>query len=425
MSIATLALPLVLALAQSDDEPSMLRWDRSLDGALEKAKSSNSFVFIAFPDDFDGEGRDALLGAFWTHRGLRKAVAAGRAVVASPYKHVEHESGLDRDGGALERYCSRFGQLVCEQHREVEKQALSRYFEGVDPVTRPVFLVVRGSDGAVLARRVGDPTATELAETVQLVASIVKESGEPAVPSELLGRALDADEKTRSRALHVLASLEFPAADAARKKLLDDSKDDKHRAEILDAVADCGSRTFREVALAQLESKATIVRAAAARALGAPGKPDAVEPLVKSFTKAKDDDERKWIVRALGRCARASEPGRDMLRKAAADNRAIVRANACIALGEAGAGDAAVVKLLKQKAESDPDAKVRGAAAYALTTMRGVDSKDAIAFFRQRKPKEKDAKVIEMLNAGVTFLEGTHDGDLSWALQNFCGDSAR
>jgi HEAT repeat protein len=427
MSFAALLLSTVPFLFQGEDpaEAPPLRWDRSLDAALAQAKKANSWVLVALPPDYEGEGHGALSGAFWNFRGLRKAAAKGRAVVGSSYKHAEHEGGVDRDGNTLDKYCSRFGQLVCDQHREIEKQVVARYFDGLEPPTRPVFLVLRGSDGKVLARRLGDPTANELADLMRYVGSIIAAGDEPAVPSELLGKTSDADAETRSRALRVLAALEFPSADEARKKLLENAKDDNQRAEILVAIAEAGSRTLRDVAMAQLESKSLAVRSAAARALGGPGLADAVDPLIKAYGKARDDEERKWIVRALGRASRASETGKDMLKKAINDNKALIRANAAVALGEACGGDGAAIKLLKQHIEGDSDPKVRGAAVYALTMARAGDTKETISYLRARKPKEKDPKVVEMLNSGITYLDGTLENDLLWALQGFCGDPVK
>lgn len=423
MPSIALVLSVVPLLFQGDEEAApALRWDRSLDAALAEAKRAKSFVLVVLPDDHEGEGHGALAGGFWWHKGLLKAAAGGRAVVGSPYKHIEHEGGRDRDGNTLERYCSRFGQLVCEQHREVEKQVVGRYFEGLEPAARPAFLILRGSDASVLARRVGDPTANELAETLRVTSTLVDGEGDPVVPSELLGRAQDSDKATRTRALRVLASLEFASADAARKKLLDDAKDDAARAELLLAIAECGSRTLRDVALSQLDSKSVPVRIAAARALGGPGLADGVDPLGKALAKARDDDERKWIVRSLGRPSRASESGKELLKKALADNKVLIRASAAVALGEACLGDPAIVKVLKQRGETDTDGKVRGACYYALATMRGADAKDVIAYLRQRKTKEKDPKASEFIAAAVNDLEGTLDGTLDWALHAFCGD---
>lgn len=420
--ISALALAAFSFLFQEEFVPA-LRWDQSIDAALAAAKKDDGFVMIALPDDWPGEGHGGLSSAFWSHRGLLKAAAKGRAVVGSSCKHSENDNGSDRDGTPMDRVCSRFGQMLCEHHLEVEKQTIARFFEGQEPPVRPLFLFLRGSDGAVVARRLGDPTANELAELVKTVAASLDK--EPVVPSELLGKVNDTDPAVRARVMRVIASLEFAAADAARKKLLEDAKEDARRAELLNAMAECGSRALQEVALAQTESKNSAVRTAALRALGGPGIASGADPLVKFWPKARDDEDRKAVIRALGRCARQSEPGRDLLKRALNDTKAMVRANAAVALGEAAFGDPGTVKLLKQKIESDPDSKARGAAVYALIHLRNVDVKETVAWIRARRPKEKDARVGEIMNSGTKYLEGSFDESLQWALTVFCGDPAK
>src|SRR5262245_4070488 len=242
MLLASFALAALGALPQDPDETLPLLWDRALDVALAEAKKKKSFVFVALPVDYDGEGSGGLGTSFWRSKGLREALSKGHGVVGSTHKHSELEAGYDRDGKAVARVCSRFGQLVCDQHREVEKQVIARYFNGVEPPARPVFLVLRGLDGAVLARRAGDVTAPELAQVVQSATLFVDASPDAAVPADLLGRTKDADAAVRARALRVLATLEFPTAEAARKALFDEAKDDARRAELLNAIADVGSR---------------------------------------------------------------------------------------------------------------------------------------------------------------------------------------
>lgn len=424
--LLTAGLLLAVSCAfQSDDEPPPLRWDSTLENALVAAKAETSIVFAAFPNDFDGEGNGSILGNPWTSVALRRAVSKGRALVASSHKHVEYESGTDRDGKPLERYCSRFGLLLCEQHREIEKKLLARYFDGADPGVRPMFLVLDGSTGTILARRLGDAPSSELAEMVSVAQSILKGGGEPVLPSELIGRAMGTDAAARARALRLLASFEFPAADASRRKLLSEAPDDKRREEILLAIAEIGGRGSRAEVLREIESKSLAVRIAAARALGAAGLADAVEPLAKAWARAREDEEKKWILRSLGRCARSSEVGREILRKAMTDLRVVVRANACIAMRDVGTGDATLLKVLRQRLESDAEARVRGAAIFALATMEGADPKELIPYLRQRKPKEKDPKVSELLSAAVAYLDGAIDTDLSWVYPAFAGDPVR
>ncbi|MBI3821016.1 MAG: HEAT repeat domain-containing protein [Planctomycetes bacterium] len=423
MLLAAFCALAVTSFCYQDEEPPPLLFDQSLEKALTVAKGDNAFVVVALPEDWPGEGHSYLSGAFWSHRALRRAASKGRMVIGSPCKHSENDTGSDREGKPMDRVCSRFGQMLCEHHNEIEKQVVARYFDGQEPPVRPLFLVLRGSDGAVLARRLGDPTANELAEIIKTVAASL--DNDPVVPSELLGRVNDKDSLTRLRSMRVIASLEFSAADAARKKLLQEAKDDGQRAELLNAMAECGSRALQDVAISQLESKNGAVRAAALRAIGGPGAAAGAEPLVKYWAKAHDDEEKKAIVRGLGRCGRSSETGKDLLKRSLNDTKPAVRANAAVALAESAYGDAATVKTLKAKVENDGDPKARGAAAYALVTMRGVDPKDLTTFFRARKSKEKDGKVIEILGCGAAWLEGTYNEDLHWALEVFCGDGAR
>jgi hypothetical protein len=415
----------MLAPQGESDEPPPIRLDQSLEKALAEAKSAKTFVFVALPEDWAGEGHGSLQGNFWYTKGLRRALAKARVVVGSPFKHTEHESGSDRDGNPMNHVCSRFGQMVCEQHREVEKQAVAKYFEGLDPAAKPAYLVLRGSDGAVVARRLGDATSGELTETIKAAAAAIESGDDPIVPAELLGKCLDGDAGVRIRALYSLASLEFAAADSARKKMLEEAKDERRRAEILLAMAECGSRCDVAVSMAHVESKNAEVRCAALRALGGSGHVAGVDPLVKAWAKAREDEEKKAVVRALGRCGRQSDAAKELLRKAAADTKIYVRANGYIALSEAFYNDAATAKLLKSKIESDGDARARGAAVFALVTLRNADTKDTIAFIRARKPKEKDAKVIEVMNAGVAYLEGSLNDDFHWPLEIFCGDPKR
>ncbi|MFN0208059.1 MAG: HEAT repeat domain-containing protein [Planctomycetota bacterium] len=422
LTFSAFSFPGFAMIQDGDVEPPPLRYDQSLDTALAEAKAKNTFVLVALPEDWPGEGHGSLGGAFWYHKSLRKSAAKGRAVIGSPCKHSENESGSDRNGKAMERVCSRFGQMLCEQHREIEKQTIARFFDGLEPAARPAFLVIRASDGVVVARRLGDPAANELAETISAASSAIESGENPSVPAELLGKATDEDANVRNRSLRVLASLEFPSADAARKKLLEEAKDDARRAELLLAIAECGSKCEPSVIAPFTDSKNATVRAAAMRAFGGSGHVSGVEPLLKSWPKAREDEEKKAIVRALGRCGRQSEPARELLKKAASDTKTYVRANAMIAIGEALYADASAVKLLKSRAETDGDSKVRGAAVFALVNLRNAEPKDTIAFLRARKAKEKDAKVIEVMNSGVAFLDGSLNDELHWPLEIFCGD---
>lgn len=426
MLTATLALSLALIPAprQDDDGPLLLMsFDQTIDKALAEAKRKNSFVFVALPEDWAGEGRGALTGSFWLHKGLRRAAEKGRAVVGSPSRHSDTDSGTDRDGYPMEHVCSRFGQMLCEHHNNIEKEVVARYFEGQDPPVRPLFLVLRGKDGAVIGRRIGDATATDMAELLKTAQAICETDA--VVPSELLGRIDDSNEKTRTRAMRALASLEFEAADAARRKLLEEAKSDARRAELLNAMADCGARVSTEYLVSQLESKNASVRVAALRALGGPGTAAGVEPLLKAFPKARDDEERKAIVRSLGRCSRAAEAGRELLKRALNDAKSLVRANAAIGLAEAAWSDPATQKTLRAKIETDGEARVRGAAVFALITMRGIDTREMLTWLRARKPKEKDPKVVELISNGIAQLEGSQGDELRWPLEIFCGDAER
>jgi hypothetical protein len=372
---------------------------------------------VALPRDTDGAGRGALWGPFWNSAPLQRVLASGRFVVGSRCKHTETEEGS-------ERQCSRFGQVVCDQHREIEKQVVARWFDGNDPPLRPAFLVVRGNDGVVLARRLGEVAAAELADVIGAAALSAENAGDGVVPSEWLAKAGDPDAGARARALRILASLEGAGAEGALRKRYDEAKDDLARIEILGAVADAGARTLAASAIEALEAKAVAVRTAAARAVGGSASAAAVDPLLRALAKAREDDERRSIVRALGRCGRTSEAAKEALRKAVHDGRALQRANACVALAEAADADPLTQKLLRQRIETDSEARVRGAAAYALVSISGTaDAKDLVTFLRARKAKEKDPKVAEMLASGVAMLDGSLAEPPAWALKVFCGDA--
>jgi len=408
-----------IVIGADDDTPS-LRLERTLDAALAGAQMANSFVAVVLPRDHDGEGYGLMSGPFWSNRALREAAAKGRVLVGSRCTHTELEASPDRDGKRIDHACSRFGQILCQQHRDAEKQVVAKYFAGRDPGVRPVFLLLRGSDGAPIARRVGEATVAEVTDMF-VVAPAAATAGE--APKETVGKAGEKDDAVRRRALRLLATVETEPAEAALRGLYDAAKDDARRAEILDAIAQVGARRLRDRALAVLETGPPGLRAVAARAIASSGDEDSVAPLVKAFPKAKDDEERKAIVRALGRCGRGSDAARDALKKAASDTRPLVRANAVVALGQPGVGDASTLALLKQKLESDGEARVRGAAAYSLAMAENADAADLVPRFRARRAKEKDSRVSEMLGSGVAWLEGSAgEDDLAWPLVVFCGD---
>src|SRR4030095_1059024 len=118
-----------------------------------------------------------------------------------------------------------------------------------------------------------------------------------------------------------------------------------------------------------------------------------------------------------------SEPAKELLRKMTGDSRVYVRANAVVALADAAPDEPQTLTLLRQRAEKDSESRVRGAAVYALVTVRGADPKELLAFFKARRPKEKDPKVAELLSAAITSFEGTLEDPLDWPLTVFCGDS--
>ena len=91
--------------------------------------------------------------------------------------------------------------------REAGGRALLRRARAPDA---PRILGVARERRKVLARRLGDPTANELADLMRYVGSIIAAGDEPAVPSELLGKTSDADAEIRSRALRVLAAPRVP-----------------------------------------------------------------------------------------------------------------------------------------------------------------------------------------------------------------------
>jgi HEAT repeat protein len=226
----------------------------------------------------------------------------------------------------------------------------------------------------------------------------------------------------RRPALRLLAALELEAAGEARRSLLAEAPDDARKAEILAATAEIGSSSLREPALACLESGSSTLRGAAARAIAAGGEPSAVEPLGKAWGKARDDGERCALVRALGRCGRGNERAREILRKAASDPRIWLRANAVVALAESSDGEPETLTLLKQRMASDPEARVRGAAAFALATARSNDLKEIGEVLRARKEKEKDARVLAMLAASAAFAEGNLEEDLDGRGNAFCSE---
>ncbi len=442
-SLVLLALLLLAAAAHSQDpadaggrkddaaairasEPPAVSWSTTLESALESARAQDSFVFVALPVDRNGEGDGVLRGPLWRDRSLREALAGGRSVVGSSSRHVESEAGHDREGRELPRFCSRWGAMLCEQHRENDKRVLATYFDGEEPAVRPVYLVLRGSDGAVLARQVGDAPPDELAEIVRAATMVSGEEASSAIPSELLGKVGDAHRSTRRQALRVLAALRSPAARAALERRFEDAaQDDAMRADIAEALASAGSPDLVASLVAHLEARSAELRGAAARALGASGSLEARAALVKALPKALGEEERGALVLAIGRTSRADDETVGLLRREAASSRAAVRASAVLALGAVGARRPETEALLRERAKSDAEARVRAAAIYALARWQEDARGETADYLASLRAKEKDPRLVQFLGDAVSFLGGRIEVPLAAALGTILGGSAR
>lgn len=405
-----------------------LRWERTLEEARIQAKRAGTFVFVSLPVDRPGHGRGQLRGSLWDDAELRETLAAGFCVAGSHHRHVEVESGLDAKGQELPRICTRFGQLVCDQHREIEKQVLARYFGGEEPAARPVFLVISPSDGALLARQVGETTPQILADIVRSAARAIDGDGLPTVPSELLGRATSENAAIRFDALRALAALTFPAADGMRRQFVEGAPNDAVRAEIFAAMFEAGNGSLFELARKALDSKEPILRTQAGRALAADGRPNAAEPILKRLAQPIAESER-WIhLLSLGRVARGHGDAIAVLRRDATSSRPLIRSSALMALASAAPADEKSIMLFEQRMASDLDARVRGTAAVARVLAEpdaGGEESPLAEMLRKRSRAEKDQRVVDVLTACASFVGGNLEIDMRRPLVALWESTAR
>lgn len=185
----------------------------------------------------------------------------------------------------------------------------------------------------------------------------------------------------RNDAMEILAEL-GPAAKSALGEMITGlgDQDPVYRSDSAMAIAALGPEAVSAApALEKLladESTPPPVRYTAAYGLGRIGPPAAAaEPLLRKLAESEDDLLATVAVWAALKLkpddATLFDAAVPKLRQALKDEQELVRLEAAVALGEIGAAAGSAVPLLELLAEEDPARAVRGAAAEAVSRIRG------------------------------------------------------
>jgi HEAT repeat protein len=228
--------------------------------------------------------------------------------------------------------------------------------------------------------QIGEPAVNPLIpaladqETRWLASGALINIGKPAVRRTVLA-VQDPDPAVRRAAIFVLQQLEVAAAAPAVQKALSDP-DPGVQVQAIRAVAHFRGEGSLRLLLARVDSPDPAIREAAIEGLARFG-PEALPPL-RALLGKKGTETRAAAVRALG--ALGTPQAIRLVRSSLEDKAPVVRHDACRALGEAqDTGSApALVRLI-----SDPDPAVREAAEEACARMPEAAEDALFALLRE------------------------------------------
>src|SRR5690606_5077714 len=155
--------------------------------------------------------------------------------------------------------------------------------------------------------------------------------------SELNDALVDPAPRVRREAATALGRMRSPAASEALIRLAT-QQPELVEEETLEALGECGQASASATIAAYLEHPSSILRRAAAKALGRLRSPDAIEPLRAVVNEPGDPDLRRAALQAL-RSLGAHDP--DLYADALLDQHPSIRIAAAEAVSELGISDLA------------------------------------------------------------------------------------
>ncbi|MBK8179964.1 MAG: HEAT repeat domain-containing protein [Planctomycetes bacterium] len=458
-----------------------VRWEKSLDEALARAKAENKPVFLAV--NMDGErANDQLATKTYADKSFQEWAARTVNVVASAAEHA-----------SLGKPCPRFDGLECIDHRRADSAARASVLkpdsQGFVIAPQHVWIA---PDGKLLF---SVPYAVTLEELNWCMASALREVAPDSVklpangrvPRRLIaggvfdpatsGSGIADRPPTREEALEIVKEMKkswfaLENGEDARRLLMSDEPEvldfvrqqlrgsigsflgggggaggggggggrggggggggrgansGRFHAQILHQIGIVSPATYWELASESLENSDASVRAEAAVALEQLAAPESVRALSAALAKEDDALVKKEILRALGSAGAADAKARaTLIKRAKTDKNETLRWNAVAAMGFGAADPELQAFLLAALAGKDPRAKTAAACALALSR----DKQFVPLLEAQRAELTEGADPFEKqaqgaIGAALAVLKGAPLGEIEPPLAKICGDDIR
>ncbi len=410
----TTALSLALLCTTASAQ---IRWEASLDAALEDAKELKTVVMVALnmpgepaSDELEAEHyKDKVIRELSKHsvnliyhvgptgssnpdeRRVRESFLG--ATAGDPVA-VPHHLFLDprEEGGKLissVAYKLTKGQLEWIWVDAIQKVNPEFEWELSDRARAPEGMRVNGAEGGT-----GDMPPSE--EELKSALKEIKKNG-----GGRGGRGRGANWMRTLELFNVIVrSPEKPALKYAETSLRAIGGGFLRSA--LRTIGDKSPEIWWTIASPYLESRSRSTREEAARALEKLAAPKSLSPLKKAWKSESDDKVRGRMLRALASAGPTDKTVTKTLGKVLQkDKSPDVRAQAAAAVSVLENPE--VVRKHLETALEDEHAKVRTAAAYAIASRR---DKDLAAILQKKAANERDAEAKEWMQKAIEVVEG-------------------
>jgi len=280
-----------LGAQEPQTEAPKIVWEPTFEEAIEKAKTRQRPLFVAFIMD-DEPGNDAVLAQHFKDPEIVKLSARMVCVVGNVGKH----------GTEL---CTKFGCVTCDQHQETEKRARARYLK-TEVVRAPQF-VFCDSTGSEMFRKVYLIPKRELQKSMAIALSgaVPEPGGELAAERARVDQWLkDADSKngeTRDAAFATLATATDSRAIPALMEKAKPTNNDTIRCAAIKALGVKGNHAALGPLMGFLSDKNTRVCLCALVALGEIQLPDPALAILKAIEKEKSVRIKARALRSAAR----------------------------------------------------------------------------------------------------------------------------
>jgi HEAT repeat protein len=407
------ACPLVAQGATPAAKPAVpkIQWESDFDAALQRAKTENKPLFVAFLMDKE-PANDETIYKLYTDPDILKLTAKFVCLACCVGTHE-----LDHDT------CSKFPGCTCEQHQAIEKKARARWIVGED-VLAPQH-VFCDPDGQVLLRKVYFVPKETLQSSMAVALAAVSKDPEAAALVAAERSRVDVwlkdtgsrNLEVKTAALRELAASEDPRALPAVLRAAK-TGDDPGRVAAIGALAKKGNFGAVEPLAAMLSDGKTQVVLAAARALETIQMPQAGPAVLAALKKERRDRVRGALLRAVARSTPSSAAARDVCLQALKGASTQLESNILLALGRMHA-NSQIIEAVKPRLQ-DKNQNTRGLAVWVLGAQ---GTQECAALIQGLLQVERTPEVTSIANKALKRIRGEKVENYEDAYGTFFWDS--